>query len=156
MEFIHYHGGYIEMTAGTISVSSTNGEAKGIHIVNSGEVKVTGGTIISSTQFDNSYGIYNNSGKITIGIKGDGVVSQEEPYIKGERRGTSGDHKGYGVRNTTGKLYYYDGRGRSSTRRCGRRRWYKRGSHRDGRNFPPPVGYSAFPGRLPDRGRVCP
>ena len=104
------------MTAGTISVSSTNGEAKGIHIVNSGEVKVTGGTIISSTQFDNSYGIYNNSGKITIGIKEDGVVSQEEPYIKGERRGTSGDHKGYGVRNTTGKLYYYDGKIEGSTR----------------------------------------
>ena len=101
------------------SVSSEYGYSYGIYNNSSGTIEITGGTVNSesSSKSRNSYGIYNNStGNITIGIKGDGTVSQKEPYIKGEYGGTWDSYYGYGVYNTKGTLYYYDGTIEGSTK----------------------------------------
>lgn len=67
------------------------------------------GGIISSNSDYKSYGIYNNSdGIVIIGIKGDGIVSQEEPLIQGIRTSMSTSYDGYGIYNVIGKLYFYD------------------------------------------------
>ena len=90
----------------------------GIHNY-AGTVEVTGGTVSSSSiGYTYIYGIYNerSTGSITIGTIGDGQISQEEPYIKGEHTATSSSCKGYGIYNTTGKLYYYDGKIEGSTK----------------------------------------
>ncbi len=121
---VHYSGiynystGSIEVTGGIIS-SNTSGvsSSKGIYNHSSGTVTVTGGNINSSNASGNSYGIYNsNNGNIIIGIKGDEIVSQEEPYIKGEYTGTSTNSVGYGIYNTKGKLYFYDGKIEGTTK----------------------------------------
>ena len=44
-----------------------------------------------------------------MGIKGDGLISQENPVVIGECDETSTDYKGYGIYNVDGKFYFYDG-----------------------------------------------
>ena len=44
------------------------------------------------------------------------MVSQENPYVKGEYTGTSTSCVGYGIYNTKGKLYFYDGKIEGTTK----------------------------------------
>ena len=44
------------------------------------------------------------------------MVLEEEPYIRGEYKGTSTSYVGYGIYNTKGKLYYYDGKIEGTTK----------------------------------------
>ncbi len=117
---IYNSSGNVKVTGGTISSKSSSNSSSsrrscGIYN-NNGNIEVTGGTLSSSSS-RNNYGIYNyNTGNIIIGIKGDGIVLQEEPYIYGEYTGTSSSYVGYGIYNTKGKLYYYDGKLEGSTK----------------------------------------
>ena len=101
-----YYGnsGSLTMNGGSISSSSF-----GVYNNLSARITITKGTI-SSNGSRYTYGIYNRStGTITLGTKGDGLVSEEEPSITAEYTGTSSSYKGYGINNTKGKLYFYDG-----------------------------------------------
>ena len=95
--------GIYNASTGNITVEGgTIDSDYGVYNASIGTVKILKGTIISTY-----YGIHNAStGDIIIGTKEDGIVSQEEPYIKGENTGT---YNGYGIYNTKGKLYFYDG-----------------------------------------------
>ena len=110
--------GIVKITGGTImSNTNTRNISYSCGIYNSkGTIEIIKGTIISGATNSNSYGIYNNKGDIIIGTKGDGVVSQEEPYIKSEYTGTSNSYNGYGIYNITEKLYFYDGKIEGSTK----------------------------------------
>ena len=106
---VHNHlSGTIEVTGGTISSNRY-----GIYNnYSSGTIKVINGIINCSATNNSGYGIYNaNSGEIIIGTKGDGLVSQEEPLITSESSDV-----GYGIYNTQGNLYYYDGRIEGTTK----------------------------------------
>ena len=104
--------GTIEITGGIIS-----GNKDGIYDYSGGRIKILGGKVIGSSKYNSSYGINNRgTASIIIGTQGDGLVSQEEPYIKGEYTGTSTSYVGYGVYNTKGKLYFYDGKLEGSTK----------------------------------------
>ena len=105
---IYNRTGSVEIRKGTI-----NGGSYGIYNTSGGSIEITGG-MVSSNSIGKSYGIYNNyrTSSVTIGIKGDGAVSQGEPYIKG----TSTRNNGYGIYNTSGKLYYYDGKIEGTTK----------------------------------------
>lgn len=83
-----YNNSTTTIRNGTFSVS-------GRGIENYGTTQVLGGTISST----GDYGILNNgTGTVTLGIKGDGTVSKENPSIKGNT----------GVRND-GTFNFYDG-----------------------------------------------
>ena len=106
---IYNNNGNIIMQDGNITIKSDNGY--GIYNKNDGNVIIEKGTIDNSNDDNNKYGIYNNgTGSITIGKKGDGIISQEEPYIKGNYTGKLTNYSGYGIYNPKGTLYYYDGK----------------------------------------------
>ena len=109
--------GKIKITGGLVNTSNTDDNTSyGIYNYQ-GTVEVTGGTVINIAEERNSYGIYNaSSGIIIIGTKGDGIVSQEQPFIKGEYTGTLSKYVGYGIYNVNGKLYFYDGKIEGSTK----------------------------------------
>ncbi len=113
--------GTINITGGVISgiiIRTRNLDLKpiyGIYNKSTGTIKVTGGEI-SITTNTNTFGMYNYTGTITIGTKGDGIVSTNEPNIKSIYTGTSTSYKGYGLRNYNGKFNFYDGRIEGSTK----------------------------------------
>ena len=108
--------GSINVYNGEISSGSTTGSssAYGIYNINAGNINVYGGKISSSGSSSSSsyaYGIYNSiTGTITIGTKGDGIVSADEPNI------VATCTRGYGIYNTRGTFNFYDGRIEGSTR----------------------------------------
>ena len=107
--------GKIEISGGIINSKSTN-SSYGIYNSGSGTIEITGGTITAISNEWSGRGIYNQEdGNVIIGVKGDGLVSQNEPYIKGES-GTGVDSSGYGIYNTKGNLYYYDGKIEGNTK----------------------------------------
>ena len=110
--------GIVQVIGGTVSCSSENSSrGYGIYNYGTGIVQVTGGTVSSSSSGYGNYGIYNyKTGSITIGTKGDGMISQEEPNINAEYTGTTTGGVGYGIYNTKGKLYFYDGKIEGTTK----------------------------------------
>ena len=110
--------GSIEVTGGTISCSNTsNYDSYGIYNNSTGSIEVTGGTISNNNSSKYSYGIYNKSiGIVTIGVKGGTIISQEEPLIRSRKRSSATSSISYGIYNTNGKLYYYDGKIQGSDR----------------------------------------
>ena len=113
------NSGTVEVTDGTITsdINNSINHSYGLYNESKGIIVVSGGTIISNSIKSNSYGIYNNAnGTITIGLKGDGVVSQENPYIEGTCTETSNSCVGYGIYNITGNLNFYDGKVKGTTK----------------------------------------
>ena len=112
----NYSTGNINMTGGTINSSSSTWASYGIYNYNDGIIKVIGGTVIGrGGSYSTGYGIYNESnGTIILGAKGDGIVSQENPLIKGIKTYTY--NNGYGIYNIKGKFYFYDGKIEGSTK----------------------------------------
>ena len=108
------NNGTVNVFGGT--VSSSNSSDRGCYgIYNYGMVNVFGGTVSSSSSYD-AYGIYNSStGTMTLGTKGDGIVSNIEPNIKATYTGTLTSYGGYGIYNPKGSLYLYDGKIEGST-----------------------------------------
>ena len=108
--------GKIEVKDGTVDSSSRSNNSYGIYNNSTGTIEVTGGTV-SSSGYSYSYGIYNNSiGNIVIGIKENGIVSQEDPYIIGNCTSSSSGYVRYGIYNSNGRLYYYDGKIEGNTK----------------------------------------
>ena len=102
--------GIINVTGGEIS-SNSNNYAYGIYNYSRGTINIIGGEISSSSKEDSAYGIYNSStGTITIGNKGDGIISTDEPNIIATYTGTYTSYGGYGIANLKGILNFYDGR----------------------------------------------
>ena len=84
--------GSITITGGKITCNNSDGIGlKGFYTAT-----ITGGEISGY-----NYGI-ENSGTLILGIKGDGVVDQNQPLIISKR--------GYGIYNPTDEFYFYDGR----------------------------------------------
>lgn len=101
--------GNVEIVGGTININSLM-EARGIY--NGGVLSLIAGTINSiSINWDKTYGIYNSgNGIATVGKKGDGIISKEIPNIKVQNiYDYNYYNERYGVYNTTGRFYYYDG-----------------------------------------------
>ena len=104
----------LKMMGGNIIVKSDSPSTEGKGIHNGAECIIEGGTI-NSTGIGKTYGIYN-TGSTTIGIKGDGKISQTSPYIKAEYTGTSTRYFGYGIYNTTNEFNFYDGKIEGTTK----------------------------------------
>lgn len=108
-----YNNGILTIIDGSVSCTNTS-TALVYSILNGKTATITGGSITNSSNGDGQ--AIKNSGTLTIGTKGDGDVSQEKPSIKAEHTGTSTDYTSYGIYNTTGKLYFYDGIIQGSTK----------------------------------------
>lgn len=92
-----------------VIVGGSSKIVSGIRNSSTGTIQMEGGTIevvVGGTSAEKTYAIQNYStGTVILGIKGDGIVSQEIPNIK-----SSGGKSSYGIYNLNGKLYLYDGR----------------------------------------------
>lgn len=115
---------------GTVNASNTNFitdssavsyNSYGVYAIYNpaGTFALTSGSAISNGKYS-TYGIWNNSGTVTIGVpepqtsqnygRDTADVSLTNPDIK-----AIGTNTGIGVKNNTGKIYYYDGRITGST-----------------------------------------
>ena len=100
------------------NVTTHNGDTLSIYNP-TGNFTIETGTITAKSKTRNSYGIFNDSGTITIGIpepedspnygRDTADVSQTNPSITAIDSITSGTKVGIGVKNNTGKVNYYDG-----------------------------------------------
>ena len=90
-----YNSSELEITGGDIGQNISYG------VYNSGNATIIGGTINGTTN-----GIYN-TGRLTIGIKEDGIVNSESPKIKSNK---------YGIYSPTAQINFYDGRTEGGTR----------------------------------------
>ena len=107
--------GIVNVTV-NITINTSGGSSYGIYNYGTGSVEIKYG-FINSISDSNSYGIYNSSsGKVIIGVKEDLSISQEEPLIQGKSTGKSTSYNGYGIYNTKGKLYFFDGKIEGSTK----------------------------------------
>ena len=85
-----------------------------------GTITLTSGTVKATGKIGAAYGIWNDSGTVTIGVpepttsqnygRDTADVSTTNPDIK-----AIGTNTGIGVKNNTGKVYYYDGKITGST-----------------------------------------
>ncbi len=98
--------GNIEILGDTVINNNAEYYSYGIYNGNNGNIQMSNGTINCHGGYY-CYGIYNGKqGIITLGIKGDGLVSQEQPAIKAT---STSSFSTYGIYNTSGKFYFYDG-----------------------------------------------
>ena len=107
----NYSNGTININGGEVISENYNSKSAniyGIYNYSKGTININKGKVISKRSNDSGsygnyhYGIYNKStGVINLGTKGDGIVSNTSPSINA---GT------YGISNTNGKFYFYDGR----------------------------------------------
>ena len=102
--------GIINIEKGDIS-SNGDGITYGIRNNGKGTINVLEGTISSSSSKRNAYGLYNdNTGTIILGVKGDGIVSTNEPNIIVNYEGTSTIYMACGICNIgAGIIDFYDG-----------------------------------------------
>ncbi len=114
--------GTLNFNSGSILVDNHYDGSAGIYN-NSGNINITSGDIraYGNRSNDGTIGIRNNSGTVTIGTPepttspnygGENAdVSTTDPYIASTFYGTvSNIVKTYGITNTSGRVYFYDGK----------------------------------------------
>ena len=110
---IYNSTGTVNITGGNISSNEY-----GIYNNSTGTICIESGIInCNNDEYSDVYGIYNRTtGIIIIGIKGDGIISTDEPNIIATYAGMSTSDEGYGIYNPNGTLNFYDGRIEGSTK----------------------------------------
>ena len=110
--------GIIKMNSGEIICYSGYERSYGVRTRSSSKAEIKGGKIKCTSGRSGATGVLSDSSSaiITIGTKGDGIVSTEIPTIEAINMGTSTSYTGIGISNPYGTFNFYDGKIKGSTR----------------------------------------